>query len=97
MLKVPALYDHIITVVRNSYLLSKYIIYLDSYVLFYIYVTELGNPFKIRSLKDVPLIYSCPEDHASDWQLRILLGMVKARSVNKAAVDTIFKEKYEPI
>ena len=28
------------------------------------------------------LIFSCPADHVPDWQLRILLGMVEARSVD---------------
>ena len=31
---------------------------------------------------DVPLIFCCPADHVPDWQLRILLSMVEARSVN---------------
>ena len=31
---------------------------------------------------DVPLIFFCPADHVPDWQSRILLGMVEARSVN---------------
>ena len=31
---------------------------------------------------DVPLIFICPEDHLPDWQPRILLGMVEARSVS---------------
>ena len=34
------------------------------------------------SFVDVPLIFSCPADHVPDWQPRILLGMVEARSVN---------------
>ena len=34
------------------------------------------------SLVDVPLFFFCPADHVSDWQPRILLGMVEARSVN---------------
>ena len=35
------------------------------------------------SFVDVPLIFfSCPADHVSDLLLRILLGMVEARSVN---------------
>ena len=34
------------------------------------------------SLVDVPLIFLCPADHVPDWQPRILLGMVEARSVN---------------
>ena len=33
-------------------------------------------------LIDVPLIFSFPTDHVSEWQPRILLGMVEARSVN---------------
>ena len=31
---------------------------------------------------DVPLIFSCPADHVPDWQPRVLLGMVKTRSVD---------------
>ena len=34
------------------------------------------------SLVDVPLISFCLADHVPDWQPRILLGMVEARSVN---------------
>ena len=34
------------------------------------------------SLVDVPLIFFCSADHVPDWQPRILLGMVEARSVN---------------
>ena len=34
------------------------------------------------SLVDVPPMFFCPADHVSDWQPRILLGMVEARSVN---------------
>ena len=33
-------------------------------------------------LVDVPLISFCPADHVPDWQRRIVLGMVEARSVN---------------
>ena len=32
------------------------------------------------SFADVPLIFFCPADRVPDWQLRILLGMVEARS-----------------
>ena len=38
------------------------------------------------SLVDVPLIFFCPADHVPDWQPRVLLGMVEARSV-KAVVN----------
>ena len=34
------------------------------------------------SLVDVPPIFFCPADHVPDWQPRVLLGMVEARSVN---------------
>ena len=34
------------------------------------------------SLVDAPLIFFCPAHHVPDWQPRILLGMVEARSVN---------------
>ena len=35
----------------------------------------------IGALVDVPLIIFCPADHLPDWQPRMLLGMVEARSV----------------
>ena len=41
------------------------------------------------SLVDVPLIFFCPADHVPDWQPRILLGMVEARSVNVKKTTTI--------
>ena len=40
------------------------------------------------SLVDVPLIFFCPADHVQDWQSRILLGMVEARSVNVEKTTT---------
>ena len=44
------------------------------------------------SLVDVPLIFFCPADHVPDWQPRVLLGMVEARSVNvkKTTTTTIY-------
>ena len=39
-------------------------------------------------LIDVPLIFFCPADHVPDWQPRILLGMVEARSVNVKKITT---------
>ena len=44
------------------------------------------------SLVDVPLIFFCPAYHVPDWQARILLGMVEARSVDvkKATTTTTF-------
>ena len=47
------------------------------------------------SLVDVPLIFFCPADHVPDWQPRVLLGMVEARSVNvkKTTTTTTFKHK----
>ena len=44
------------------------------------------------SLVDVPLISFCPADHVPDWQPRILLGMVEARSVNEKKTTTTFGE-----
>ena len=44
------------------------------------------------SLVDVPLIFFCPADHAPDWQPRILLGMVEARSVNVKKTTTVIKQ-----
>ena len=40
------------------------------------------------SLVDVPLISFCPVDHVPDWQPRIVLGMVEARSVNVKKATT---------
>ena len=40
------------------------------------------------SLVNVPLIFFCPADHVPDWQPRILLGMVEARSVNVKKTTT---------
>ena len=40
------------------------------------------------SLVDVHLIFVCPADHVPDWQPRVLLGMVEARSVNVKKTTT---------
>ena len=40
------------------------------------------------SLVDVPLIFFYPADHVPDWQARVLLGMVEARSVNVKKTTT---------
>ena len=48
------------------------------------------------SLVDVPLIFSCPADHVPDWQPRVLLGMVEARSVNvkkTTTTTTLYSQK----
>ena len=47
------------------------------------------------SLVDIPLISFCGVDHVSDWQPRILLGMVEARSVNvkKTTTEQLRTEK----
>ena len=42
------------------------------------------------SLVDVPLISFCPANHVPDWQPRILLGMVEARSVNVKKTTTTY-------
>ena len=44
------------------------------------------------SLVDVPLIFFCPADHVPDWQPRVLLGMVEARSVNVKKTTTTKKK-----
>ena len=41
------------------------------------------------SLVNVLLIFFCPADHVPDWQPRILLGMVEARSVNVKKTATL--------
>ena len=40
------------------------------------------------SFVDVPLIFFCPADPVPDWQPRILLGVVEARSVNVKKTTT---------
>ena len=47
------------------------------------------------SLVDVPLIFFCPADHVPDWQPRVLLGMVEARSVNVKKTTTTTTVTYE--
>ena len=37
----------------------------------------------------IPLTFSCPADHVPDWQPRILLGMVEARSINLKNTTTL--------
>ena len=46
------------------------------------------------SLADVPLIFFCPADHVPDWQPRVLLGMVEARSVNVKKTTTTTAQTY---
>ena len=48
------------------------------------------------SLVDVPLIFFCPADHVPDWQPRVLLGMVEARSVNVKKTTTTTISYYFP-
>ena len=45
------------------------------------------------SLVDVPLIFFCPAGHVPDWQPRVLLGMVEARSVNVKKTTTTTTKK----
>ena len=47
------------------------------------------------SLVDVPLIFFCPADHVPDWQPRVLLGMVEARSVNVKKTTTTTTYLYQ--
>ena len=49
------------------------------------------------SLVDVPLIFFCSADHVPDWQPRILLGMVEARSVNVKKTTTITTTAPTPV
>ena len=36
----------------------------------------------LELIVEIPPIFSCPADRVPDWQPRILLGMVEARSIN---------------
>ena len=51
------------------------------------------------SLVDVLLIFFCPADHVPDWQPRVLLGMVEARSVNvkKTTTTTTLTGRYRHV
>ena len=49
---------------------------------------SLLQPCSRWSFVDVPLIFFCSADHVSDWQPRILLGMVEARSVDVKKTTT---------
>ena len=46
------------------------------------------------SFVDVPLIFFCPADHVPDWQPRMLLGTVEARSVNVKKTTTVTRVHY---
>ena len=48
------------------------------------------------SLVDVPLIFFCPADHVPDWQPRVLLGMVEARSVNVKKTTKKQQQQHRP-
>ena len=49
------------------------------------------------SFVNVPLIFSCRADHVPDWQPRILLGKVEARSVNVKKTTTTEPELVLPL
>ena len=48
------------------------------------------------SFVDVPLIFFWPADLVPDWQPRMLLGMVEARSVNVKNTTTTVRESATP-
>ena len=56
----------------------------NNYLVFYIVFFVCSR----WSFEDVPLIFFRPADHVPDWQPRILLGMVEARSVNVKKTTT---------
>ena len=49
------------------------------------------------SFVDIPLIFSSPANHVPDWQPRILLGMVEARSVNVKNTTTTTTAHSSPV
>ena len=59
--------------------------FLYCFVMFFVFVFLLSLEL---CTVDVPLIFFCPADHVPDWQPRILLGTVEARSVNVKKNDT---------
>ena len=69
--RVPFVYLFLACVFCHSY----------SFPFFVVFVCVFFSFCSHWSLVDVPLISFCPADHVSDWQPRILLGMVEARSV----------------
>ena len=46
------------------------------------------NEGNLQVVVSVSLIVFCPADHVADWQPRILLGTVEARSVNVKKTTT---------
>ena len=56
-------------------------LYLCRFCLLFVFVFFLLLSLELGTV-DVPLTFFCPADHVPDWQPRILLGMVEARSVN---------------
>ena len=50
--------------------------------------------FSLVGAVDVLLISLCPVDHVPDWQSRILLGIVEARSVNAKKTTTSTTPKH---
>ena len=57
----------------------SYFIFCSLFLYFIVVVSVL---FLCSCLVDVPLKFSCPAIHVQDWQPRMLLDMVQARSVS---------------
>ena len=57
-------------------------------LLFVVFVCFVAIFCSRWSFVDIPLVFFCPADHVPDWQPRILLDMVEARSVNVKKTTT---------
>ena len=89
-------YRPVIVVVMAQKIYSVYLVYLFLecvfcyscsflFVVFCVFVFFFCSHW---SFVDVPLVFFCPADHVPDWQPRIVLGMVEARSVNVKKTTT---------
>ena len=70
-------WQHVMCFVLCSYL----------FVVFFFFNALVGGLYYCRCSSE---IFSCPADHAPEWQPRILPGMVEARSVNVKLVRSPF-------
>ena len=59
----------------------------DVCILLFLFLSLCRLCFSLLSL-ELALIFFCPADHVPDWQPRVLLGMVEARSVNVKKTTT---------
>ena len=77
----------IMSLLASTFVLLLFFSFLSCFSISFFVVFPLFLLFCLYALsgayrRDDPLMFSCPADHVPDWQPRILLGMVEARSIN---------------